>query len=93
MNINGAIDSFLATRSRGFSSADLQSIQVVIKALDLKDEFIVRKDYITDPGDVLHIHSTMLVASRPFPGSQNRGKWPYAIHTYFLPLSRWSGKK
>ena len=89
MDLDGALKAFMSKRVRKYSHSDLELISDAVKALNLSDEFIVSKDYVTDPHHQIHIHPTMIVAARRFPGSVDRGLEPYLVHRYFKSLSAW----
>ncbi len=89
MELDRALESFMSKRKRPYSQSDIQMIRDAVKSLKISDDFIVFKDYVTDPGHEIHIHSTMIVSSRSFPGSINRGIDPYRIHRFFVSLSAW----
>lgn len=89
MNLERALKAFMSKRVRQYSQSDLEMISDAVKALNLADEFIVCNDYVTDPHHQIHIHSTMIVAARKFPGSIDRGLEPYPIHRFFKSLSAW----
>ena len=91
MKLNDALQKFMADRPRGsYSETDKKVISAVVASLKLADEYIITQDYITDPNHVLHIHPTMVVASKRFTGSLDRGPKPYAKHVYFRKLSGWT---
>ena len=89
MNLENALREFMSSRQRGYSAADQKCIYEVVNFLGLNNVFEVKDDYVTDPEQVIHIHPRMIVASRPFPGSINRGSRPYPVHTHFRKLSGW----
>ena len=89
MDLDRALKAFMSKRVRKYSQGDLEMISGAVKALHLSDDFIVCKDYVTDPHHQIHIHSTMIVAARKFPGSIDRGLEPYLIHRFFKSLSAW----
>ena len=89
MELDRALKAFMSKRVRKYSQSDLEVISDAVKALNLTDEFTVCKDYVTDPHHQIHIHSTMIVAARRFPGSVDRGLEPYLVHRYFKGLSAW----
>lgn len=92
MNINEAMDAFRASKTRKYSAVDRAIIEAVAGELEL-DEFRVEKDFITDVGDFLHVHSTMIVAAHPFKDAVDRGPVPYPRHRHFLALERWVDPK
>ena len=89
MNLENALREFMSGRQRGYSASDQRCIREVVDFLGLHDLFEVKDDYVTDPEQVIHIHSRMIVASKPFPGSINRGSRPYPVHNNFRKLSGW----
>ena len=89
MDLDRALKAFMSKRVRKYSQGDLEMISGAVKALNLPDDFIVCKDYVTDPHHQIHIHSTMIVAAKKFPGSIDRGLEPYPIHRFFKSLSAW----
>lgn len=91
MNLELALQKFMSTRPRqSFSPEDKSAILAVVKSLKLPDEFSVTRDYITDPNHILHIHPTMVVATKRFAGCIDRGPKPYPKHVYFRKLSGWT---
>lgn len=92
MNLNSAIEIFASRRSRKYQKQDLDAISDAVSSLRLKDDFVVMEDYVTDPGHIIHIHPTMIVSARKFPGSMDRGTKPYPVHVYFKKLSGWKKK-
>ena len=89
MNLESALREFMSGRRRGYSASDQKYIYEVVNFLGLHDVFEVKDDYVTDANHVIHIHPRMIVASKPFPGSINRGTRPYLVHTHFRKLSGW----
>ena len=89
MKLNSAIEIFASRRTRKYPEQDLNAILEVVSALGLKDDFVVKDDYVTDPAHIIHIHPTMIVSAKKFPGSVNRGPKPYPVHVYFKKLSGW----
>jgi len=92
MNINEAMDAFRGSKTRKYSAADRATIEAVAGELEL-DEFRVKKDFITDVDDFLHVHPTMIVAAHPFKNAVDRGLDPYPKHRHFLALERWVDRK
>jgi hypothetical protein len=88
MNIIDAMDAFKASKTRKYSAVDRAIIEAVAGELELV-QFRVEKDFITDVGDFLHVHPTMIVAAHPFKGAVDRGLDPYRRHRHFLALERW----
>jgi hypothetical protein len=89
MNLEDALSHFRAGR-RPYTAADLRVIAEVVSALKVGDFFTVKKDYVTDPNDIVHIHPRMIVAAKSFPGSTHRGPKPYPVQQHFRKLSHWS---
>lgn len=96
MKIDAALNEFDSQRAQKFSPQDLAKIRQVVDELGLVDFSLKFRDdkteatYVFDTrGDVLHIHSTMLVSSQAFTGATDRNKKPYKSHRYHFPLSRW----
>jgi hypothetical protein len=89
VELDRALKAFMSKRVRKYSQSDLELIIDAVKALNLSDEFIVSKDYVTDPHHQIHIHPTLIVAARKFPGSIDRGLEPYSVHRFFKGLSAW----
>ena len=92
MNLEKALMEFRRGK-KPLPAKDIERIIEIVKALGVADSFLVEKDYITDPSHIVHIHPTMVVASRAFPGAINRGTDPYPIHVFFIALSRWRDPK
>ena len=89
MDIDAALRQFRGEKSYG--TADMAVIMEAVGALGVTD-FLLHEDYVYDVSDIVHIHPTMIVASRPFPGSVDRGSLPYPDCPHFRPLSRWRGR-
>ena len=89
MNLKEALLKFREGKRRGYSSSDLEVISEVVRKLSIEDNFFIKKDYVTDAHDRVHIHPTMVVATRAFPGSTNRGLKPYPDMPHFRKLSGW----
>jgi len=88
MNINDAIQAFEASRAKKYTSVDRATIVAAAEELNLT-EFTVASDFITDVGNSLHVHPTMIVAAHPFRDSADRGPDPYPKHRHFLELGSW----
>lgn len=99
MNLDDAIVAFEGQRKGNFSKDD--RARIVSTAQELKlDRFelyvVPSKKYplfVRDLDDVLHIHSTMMVASQPFSGSTDRGADPYPKYPHHLALTEWVFEK
>jgi hypothetical protein len=96
MKLDAALDEFDSQRSKSFSVRDREKIHEVAKELGINEFALKFRDdteaamYIYDhPGDVLHIHATMLVARQFFSGAVDRGEKPYEFHRFHFALSRW----
>jgi hypothetical protein len=92
MNLNSAIQIFASRRGKQYPLQDIEAITEAVSSLGLKGEFIVKEDYVTDPEHIIHIHPTMIVSAKKFPGSMNRGPKPYPVHVYFKRLSGWKNR-
>ena len=88
MNLETALKEFRRGK-KSYSASDIAAITEIVTALGVGNSFIVKDDYIKDPADVIHIHPRMVVASRSFPRSINRGVHPYPVHRFFCKLSSW----
>ena len=93
MKLSSAIEIFASRRGKRYPVQDLESITEAVSSLGLKGDFIVKEDYITDPDHIIHIHPTMIVSAKKFPGSVNRGPKPYSVHVHFKKLSGWKSVK
>jgi hypothetical protein len=93
MQLRNAIEIFASRRGKSYPVQDLEAITEAVTSLGLKGDFIVKEDYVTDPDHIIHIHPTMIVAAKKFPGSVNRGPKPYLVHVYFKRLSGWKNVK
>ena len=89
MNITEAIAAFEARGHRKFPTSDVNRITSVAAELGFT-EFSVKEDFITDMGNVLHIHLTMIVSGIPYSGSTDRGPAPYPKYPHHLELEGWS---
>jgi len=89
MQLSNAIEIFASRRGKSYPVQDLEAITEAVTSLGLKGDFIVKEDYVTDQDHIIHVHPTMIVSARKFPGSVNRGPKPYPIHVYFKRLSGW----
>lgn len=95
MKLDDAIAAFEEQRRGMFSKKDRARIVSTAQELGL-DQFdlylVPSKKYpqfVRDIDDVLHIHSTMMVAGRPFNGSVDRGADPYPKYPHHLTLTEW----
>ena len=97
VNIDQAIEKFDKGHSRKFSASDVRRIKAAVAKLGLVNFEIKFRDegrlYIHDPADIVHIHGTMIVSQRSFPGSRDRGAKPYPKWPHFEGLDRWVEKK
>ena len=89
MNLENALKQF-RNGKKSYSAVDLRVIAEVVSALKVGDFFTVKKDYVTDPNDIVHIHPRMIVAMHPFPGSKHRGPKPYPVQQHFRALTNWT---
>ena len=98
MNIQRALTEFEQGRKKKLTQADRAKIISVVDELKLRSfEVRYRNNgatpvFIRDTADILHIHSTMLVAVKKYRGSVNRGPKPYKKYPYFLPLGEFVEK-
>jgi hypothetical protein len=92
MNLESALGEFRRGK-KPLPDKDILRITEIVKALGVSGSYLVDKDYITDPSHIVHIHPTMVVASRAFPGAIDRGTDPYPVHRFFIALSRWRDPK
>lgn len=95
MNLQDAIIAFEKLRKGSFSESDRARIFATVEELGLTVfnlyEVPSKKypQYIRDVDDILHVHQTMMVASRSSSGSIDRGLHPYPSHPYHSALSGW----
>lgn len=95
MKLVEAILGFEKQRKGSFSKSDRERIVAVAEELRLNDfglYIVPSKKYpqfIRDVDDVLHVHPTMMVASRPFNGSTDRGVDPYPKYPHHCVLTEW----
>ena len=98
MNIQRALTEFEQGRKKKLTQADRAKIISVVEELNLRTfEVRYRNNgatpvFIRDTADILHIHSTMLVAHENFTSSRNRGPKPYKKYPHFFPLGEFVKK-
>ena len=98
MNIQRALTEFEQGRKKKLTQADRAKIISVVEELNLRTfEVRYRNNgatpvFIRDTADILHIHSTMLVAHEKFTSSRNRRPKPYKKYPHFFPLGEFVKK-
>ena len=83
-------------------AGDVKKIETVVDELGLRGcRFACNSNYVFDVDEnniwkrnqgILHIHKTMLVATKPFSGSIDRGLDPYPTHPHFYGFSDFRDK-
>ena len=102
-DLDKALTSFLIEYSKTqWPASDLKKIKEVVLELGLDGaRFAFNSTHVYDVDEeniwmrdqgVLHMHTTMLVATRSFSGSVDRGESPYPLHRHFYPLSNFTKK-
>jgi hypothetical protein len=102
-DLDKALTSFLIEYSKTqWPASDLKKIKEVVLELGLDGaRFAFNSTHVYDVDEVniwmrdqgvLHMHPTMLVATRSFSGSVDRGERPYPLHRHFYPLSNFTEK-
>lgn len=86
MNLDDALREF--RRGRPYNAADLATIRAAVAALGVAN-FGLHAHYVHDGADIVHVHATMIVSKRKFPGSVDRGPEPYPEWPHFVALTRW----
>jgi hypothetical protein len=96
--LDKALNSFvIEEKTTQWSKSDIAKIKEVVQELGLAGarfafnsshvyDIDEEHPYMRDQG-VLHVHPTMLVATRSFSGSIDRGEKPYPLHRHFYPFS------
>ena len=102
-NLDKALNSFvIEQKTTQWPKSDITKIKQVVQELGLAGarfafnsshvyDIDEEHPYMRDQG-VLHVHPTMLVATRDFSGSIDRGEKPYPLHRHFYPLSNFTEK-
>ena len=102
-NLDKALNSFVIEEKKTpWPKSDLAKIKEVVQELGLAGaRFAFNSSHVYDIDEehpfmrdqgVLHVHPTMLVATRSFSGSIDRGEKPYLLHRHFYPLSNFTEK-
>ena len=102
-NLDKALNSFvIEQKTTQWPKSDITKIKEVVQELDLAGaRFAFNSSHVYDIDEehpfmrdqgVLHMHPTMLVATRSFSGSIDRGEKPYPLHRHFYPLSNFTEK-
>jgi hypothetical protein len=97
-NLDKALNSFvIEQKTTQWPKSDITKIKEVVQELGLTGaRFAFNSSHVYDIDEehpfmrdqgVLHVHPTMLVATRHFSGSIDRGEKPYPLHRHFYPLS------
>ena len=96
--LDKALNSFvIEEKTTQWPKSDIAKIKEVVEELGLAGarfafnsshvyDIDEEHPYMRDQG-VLHVHPTMIVATRSFSGSIDRGEKPYPLHRHFFPLS------
>jgi hypothetical protein len=96
--LDKALNSFvIEEKTTQWLKSDIAKIKEVVQELGLTGarfafnsshvyDIDEEHPYMRDQG-VLHVHPTMLVATRSFSGSIDRGEKPYPLHRHFYPFS------
>jgi hypothetical protein len=96
-DLDKALTSFVIENSKTqWPASELKKIKEVAQELGLTGarfafnsshvyDIDEEHPYMRDQG-VLHVHPTMLVATRSFSGSIDRGEKPYPLHRHFYPF-------
>ena len=101
--LDKALNAFVIDNSkRQWPDRDRKKIKEVVQELGLAGaRFAFNSSHVYDIDEehpfmrdqgVLHVHPTMLVATRHFSGSIDRGEKPYPLHRHFYPLSNFIEK-
>ena len=102
-NLDKALNSFvIEQKTTQWPKSDITKIKEVVQELGLTGaRFAFNSSHVYDIDEerpfmrdqgVLHVHPTMLVATRSFSGSIDRGERPYPMHRHFYPLSNFTEK-
>jgi hypothetical protein len=102
-NLDKALNSFvIEQKTTQWPKSDITKIKQVVQELGLAGaRFAFNSSHVYDIDEehpfmrdqgVLHMHPTMLVATRSFSGSIDRGEKPYPLHRHFYPLSNFTEK-
>ena len=102
-NLDKALNSFvIEQKTTQWPKSDIAKIKEVVQELGLAGaRFAFNSSHVYDIDEerpfmrdqgVLHVHPTMLVATRSFSGSIDRGEKPYPLHRHFYPLSNFMEK-
>lgn len=102
-DLDKALTAFVIEKSKTqWPESDRKKIKEVVQELGLTDaRFAFNSSHVYDVDEekiwmrdqgVLHMHPTMLVATRSFSGSIDRGDKPYPLHRHFYPLSNFMEK-
>lgn len=102
-DLEKALTNFVIENSKTpWPESDRKKIKEVVQELGLAGaRFAFNSSHVYDVDEeniwmrdqgVLHIHPTMLVATRSFSGSVDRGERPYPLHRHFYPLSNFTEK-
>ena len=102
-DLDKALTSFVIENSKTpWPASDRKKIKEVVLELGLDGaRFAFNSTHVYDVDEeniwmrdqgVLHMHPTMLVATRSFSGSVDRGERPYPLHRHFYPLSNFTEK-
>ena len=102
-DLDKALTAFVIEKSKTqWPESDRKKIKEVVQELGLAGaRFAFNSSHVYDVDEeniwmrdqgVLHMHPTMLVATRGFSGSVDRGERPYPLHRHFYPLSNFTEK-
>ena len=102
-DLDKALTAFVIENSKTqWPESDRKKIKEVVQELGLAGaRFAFNSSHVYDVDEekiwmrdqgVLHMHPTMLVATRSFSGSIDRGETPYPLHRHFYPLSNFTEK-
>ena len=102
-DLDKALTAFVIEKSKTqWPESDRKKIKEVVQKLGLAGaRFAFNSSHVYDVDEekiwmrdqgVLHMHPTMLVATRSFSGSIDRGETPYPLHRHFYPLSNFMDK-
>ena len=101
--LDKALNSFvIEEKTTQWPKSDIGKIKEVVQELGLTGaRFAFNSSHVYDIDEehplmrdqgVLHVHPTMLVATRSFSGAIDRGEKPYPLHRHFYPLSNFMEK-
>ena len=102
-NLDKALNSFvIEQKTTQWPKSDIAKIKEVVQELGLTGAgFAFNSSHVYDVDEekiwmrdqgVLHMHQTMLVATRSFSGSVDRGEKPYPLHRHFYQFSNFTDK-